>query len=151
MHSQWMGWAGPWLRPQTHPHSCLSLRCAASGASAAGTPCQQLLESTLGSKANPFPASKETHLKTRLLGPTVVHPEDFSAARENSRLGLHRGSRESSLRALRLLLKQHPWGWRRGISRGQALQDARRTRGISGNFSASSQCVYSLLRSSFRP
>lgn len=109
MHSLWMGWARPWLRPQTHPHSCLSLRCAASGASAAGTPCQQLLESTLGSKANPFPASMETRLKTRLPGPTVVHPEDFSAARENSRLGLHRDSRESSLRALRLLLKQHPW------------------------------------------
>lgn len=125
---------------------------AASGASVAGTPCQQLLESPLGSKANPFPASMETSLKTRLLGPTVVYPEDFSAARENSCLGLHRGSSESSLRALQLFLKQHPGGWRRGTSRGQTLQEDHWTWGISGNFSVSSRCpIYSLHRSGFRP
>ena len=53
------------------------------GAQAAGTPCQQLLESTPGSEGNSFPASMETRVNIKASDPAVAHTEDFESCKEN--------------------------------------------------------------------
>lgn len=104
--------SSPFLLVPEHDWAGRGLGMAASRAQDAGAPCQQLLESTPGSKANAFPASMETCLKTRASRPNSGLPGGFQELPGTTvHFRLHRSSSECLLKALWLLQKGHSWGW----------------------------------------
>ena len=114
--------SSPFLLVPEHDWAGRGLGVAASSAQDAGTPCQQLLESTSGSKTNAFPASMETCLKMRASRPSSGPPGGFQESPgTTARLGLHRSSSEYLQKGLWLLPNGHPWGWQSGYMEGPGL------------------------------